>query len=484
MKALIKNSLAIVAFIATVFTAQGQVKIGSNPTVITPTSNLEIEAANGHKTAVRKDNGFVGVGTVTPNTHLHVSEGNLSVTQAASNTFTSGIVGSASIGRGNQNRAVNTITGGLGNIADGVNSLVIGLQNFTNSAGDQCFVFGQGNQATAVNSIAGGTSCLAAGNSSLALGLSTQATGARAAALGTSNLAQGDNSMALGQNTQAIGSAAISLGFDNRARGNASIALGHQGQANGAAAVSLGNNNFAHGDASFAAGLQNQATGPVAFAFGYLCLASANTAIAMGKNAKATHASSFVFADGVGADLGSNGNNTMTMRFSGGTTIYSNGANNVGVRLAPNTTTWAGVSDIRAKKNITDLQSGLTAIMQLRPKKYHYKNTDDKHYSLGFIAQDVVKVLPDVVEVPEDKDQFMSIRYTEIIPVLTKAIQEQQAQIEALQKENGQLKAQVTNAGNHSQELASLRSELETLKALVLKANPAQKVSAVTDTKK
>jgi len=52
------------------------------------------------------------------------------------------------------------------------------------------------------------------------------------------------------------------------------------------------------------------------------------------------------------------------------------------------------------------------------------------------VAQEVQKVIPEAVSIPEDENsQLWSLSYDTIIPVLVKAIQEQQAQIEALKKE-------------------------------------------------
>ncbi len=57
------------------------------------------------------------------------------------------------------------------------------------------------------------------------------------------------------------------------------------------------------------------------------------------------------------------------------------------------------------------------------------------------MAQDVQKIIPEIVNVPENEDDYLSIRYTELIPVLTKAIQEQETEIQdqrtAIQDQKG-----------------------------------------------
>jgi hypothetical protein len=104
-------------------------------------------------------------------------------------------------------------------------------------------------------------------------------------------------------------------------------------------------------------------------------------------------------------------------------------------------------SDIRLKENIRPVSYGLSTLMKLNPISYSWKNSTDKGTKLGFSAQQLEELIPDVVEhtqitteekerlrkagknIPELSDTY-GVRYSELIPVLTKAIQEQQALIE------------------------------------------------------
>jgi len=95
-------------------------------------------------------------------------------------------------------------------------------------------------------------------------------------------------------------------------------------------------------------------------------------------------------------------------------------------------------SDARLKTNIISLKYGLSEIMKLQPVNYELKSNPGVE-RIGFIAQDVKQVIPEVVggyEGDLEKGETLSIAYSEFAPVLTKAIQEQQTQIEALQGEN------------------------------------------------
>jgi hypothetical protein len=91
------------------------------------------------------------------------------------------------------------------------------------------------------------------------------------------------------------------------------------------------------------------------------------------------------------------------------------------------------VSDLRLKKDVTELEPGLAEILDLKPVSYGLRDGEDERTHLGLIAQDVKAVLPQVVYDGEGDDPY-SLSYTELIPVLIKAIQEQQAEIDALRE--------------------------------------------------
>lgn len=118
------------------------------------------------------------------------------------------------------------------------------------------------------------------------------------------------------------------------------------------------------------------------------------------------------------------------------------------------TGTITDVSDIKFKKNIQDLDKGLKAIIALRPVSYDYKMDEygfmgfEEGEQMGFVAQEVELVIPSLVldavhpSAPIEEGgtgqsvDYKSLSYIGLIPVLTKAIQEQQDMIEIL---NGKL---------------------------------------------
>jgi hypothetical protein len=101
-------------------------------------------------------------------------------------------------------------------------------------------------------------------------------------------------------------------------------------------------------------------------------------------------------------------------------------------------TTISAISDIRFKENVRDLDAGLAQVMALKPRLYDWKEGKgaDIKNARGFIAQEFETVFPDLIDewkdpVPEGEEPYKSVR-ADLIPVLVKAIQEQQALITSL----------------------------------------------------
>jgi hypothetical protein len=92
--------------------------------------------------------------------------------------------------------------------------------------------------------------------------------------------------------------------------------------------------------------------------------------------------------------------------------------------------TTASSSDETFKYNINPIAYGLETILQLKPVSFQWKKGDE--HDLGFIAQDAVNIIPEAVDTFWDSS--LLFRSNTIIPILTKAIQEQQALIKALEQ--------------------------------------------------
>jgi hypothetical protein len=98
-------------------------------------------------------------------------------------------------------------------------------------------------------------------------------------------------------------------------------------------------------------------------------------------------------------------------------------------------------SDANLKTNITTSPYGLSEVMQMNPVQYNWKTNPKEDLQIGFLAQDILKIIPEAVVVPANGDP-LGMKYTELIPVLVKAIQELQKQNFDMQKQIDTLKAQ------------------------------------------
>jgi hypothetical protein len=106
---------------------------------------------------------------------------------------------------------------------------------------------------------------------------------------------------------------------------------------------------------------------------------------------------------------------------------------------------WSNLSDVREKKDINDIGYGLNFIKQLRPVQFRMKNGNDR-IDYGFIAQDIEALLGtnyNVLGIGGDPDRMLSLRYTDFIAPMVKAMQEQQAQIDAQKAMIEELKAEI-----------------------------------------
>ncbi len=218
-----------------------------------------------------------------------------------------------------------------------------------------------------------------------------------------------------------------STGYDNSAFGYSTLktnTTGYRNTANGSYTLyfnQTGNENIAlgwyslqqntSGSGNTALGtnsLKKNTTGNYNTALGYqadINLSDLSNATAIGYNAKANASNSIVL-----------GNSSVTT---------------IGGQV-----TWTTNSDIRIKKNIRDTHYGLSTVMQLRPVEYTLINSDLNQ--VGFIAQEVNKLVPEVVTGTEgdlEKGEILGITYANLVAVLTKAIQEQQKQIDGLNKQ-------------------------------------------------
>ena len=146
---------------------------------------------------------------------------------------------------------------------------------------------------------------------------------------------------------------------------------------------------------------------------------SQNTAIGYGSRIDGNYTN----ASAIGYGAGVFASNTVVLGDANITHVYSRGA-------------YSSSSDKRIKKNIEPITYGLNTILKLRPVKFTF--TQNNQMQIGFIAQEIKQVMPEVVSGIEgdlDKGEILSVSYPNIVAALTKALQEEDAKNEQLKKE-------------------------------------------------
>jgi hypothetical protein len=107
-------------------------------------------------------------------------------------------------------------------------------------------------------------------------------------------------------------------------------------------------------------------------------------------------------------------------------------------------TSIGALSDVREKTNIKDIDTGLDAIMALKPRRFDWKNGSATNVA-GFIAQEVEPILPDLIGEYKfsETETRKSLKMGDILPTLVKAVQELSAKVDAQAAEIAALKAGV-----------------------------------------
>ncbi|MFC1742077.1 tail fiber domain-containing protein, partial [Nanoarchaeota archaeon] len=233
----------------------------------------------------------------------------------------------------------------------------------------------------------------------------------------------------------------------------------HSGTLTGATISGGRNNQISASYATIAGGRSNSASGLYSkIPGGYANVASGQYSFAAGTYSTAAHAGSFVWSDSDTTEVSSQADDQFVVKADGGAvftrkTDYEGdlpAAGYIAVFMGSsgingyvdNDGNWVPPSDRRIKKDITDIDYGLEAVMDLRPVSYKMKNGSN-HTLLGLIAQEVEDVIPELVRYGND---HYGLVYDGFTPVLTKAIQEQQAEIESLQDQVDSLILYICNS--------------------------------------
>jgi hypothetical protein len=123
-------------------------------------------------------------------------------------------------------------------------------------------------------------------------------------------------------------------------------------------------------------------------------------------------------------------------------------------------------SSRRLKENIEHLVDPIALTQQLSGIRFDWK--ENGQTSLGFIAEEVAQVLPEVVSYDEDNGQAVGLNYAAIVPVLVEAVKEQQKQIEVYE----------TRALKQEAELTALKEQMNEFQAMKVRFTEIEKLIA------
>ena len=115
-----------------------------------------------------------------------------------------------------------------------------------------------------------------------------------------------------------------------------------------------------------------------------------------------------------------------------------------------NGTDYGSASSRRWKTNIEDIESGLELLDQLRGVRYTWDEEHGGNRDIGFIAEEVGEILPEIVNYDVNGVDAIAMDYSKITPVLVQAMKEMRKEyllmIEELKEQNHMLKSQLIAA--------------------------------------
>ncbi|OUR92049.1 hypothetical protein A9Q87_08090 [Flavobacteriales bacterium 34_180_T64] len=309
----------------------------------------------------------------------------------------------------------------------------------------------------------------ARGNYSTAIGLSTTASSLYSIAMGVFTIASGESSTAMGYSTTASGARSTAMGSNTKAEAYASTAIGRYNIGSGNAT------NWIETDKLFEIGNGTFSTP-----------ANALTVLKNGKTGIGTSTPDTRLR--IDADTNEdafkvriNGSTKFKVSANGGISNSNVTTPAFALNLQNSTTdllgrgraySWNTYSDRRIKSSIRNINYGLQTIMKLRPTAYNHHNTliDEKSGTsrlssesvpdIGLIAQDVYELVPESVSKPANDEDLWSMDYTRLVPVLIKAIQEQQQIIE---KQNSEMKSLTSELTENKKENTVQNKNIEQL---------------------
>jgi hypothetical protein len=121
--------------------------------------------------------------------------------------------------------------------------------------------------------------------------------------------------------------------------------------------------------------------------------------------------------------------------------FYRNSVQVGNISVDSSSTAFNTSSDRRLKSNIEDAESASDKIDSIQVRQFDW-NTNGEHQDYGLIAQELQPIEPMAVSGDENSDEMMGVDYSKLVPMLIKAVQEQQTTITALEARIAALEAE------------------------------------------
>lgn len=258
--------------------------------------------------------------------------------------------------------------------------------------------------------------------------------------------ATGNYSIAMGTHTKASGDHSTAMGSATKALGRYSTSMGYLTNANAYASVAIGRNNVG----AVIDSLSWNALDPLFEIGNGVNSVNRNNALTVLKNGnigvgRDTPSSLLEVAHDNSPPTSSNYKNAFSIHNivtggswqlstvnSGHLSLYKNGSYRGFFNESSGA--YSSISDKRLKKDIISFENGtLNKVMQLNPVSYLMKDQTGTKRNLGLISQEVQKIFPSITNYNKEAD-ILTMSYTELIPILIKATQEQQEIIEIQNK--------------------------------------------------
>ncbi len=165
---------------------------------------------------------------------------------------------------------------------------------------------------------------------------------------------------------------------------------------------------------------------------------------------------------------------------SDGSTNFWNGTHSAFVNSSG---VWVNASDIAYKKDVEDLHYGLQEILSLQPRFYRMKDTNEPQ--VGFIAQEVEQIIPEVVS---GKEGSKGLAYGQLTAVTVNAIKELKTEndtikesVMTIKEENKTLKAENEHLRNALASLTDRQTALEDMFLAISTTLPKEKLVKLSD---